>query len=151
MYSRVTRAMSSTGADCRWHCLSPEKIALKCNVLRSQNFWRSSEKWEAEKKPFGSWKWSLQRAWCGHFSLFIHLSHNTRQVLALPVSVIFHFCFLQLILGSASRVMFTAKCFPSKYCPVPWDISRYTTQLALGFRVLLRILPIWKLTETAVI
>lgn len=51
MYSQVIWAMSSTGADCGWHSSSPEKIALKCHVLRTQ-LWRSSEKWEAEKKTF---------------------------------------------------------------------------------------------------
>lgn len=65
-------------------------------------------------------------------------------------------CYISLLLpavnfGSASRVAFTAKCFTSKYCPTLWDISRDTIQLALGLRLFLRILPIWKLTETAVI
>lgn len=36
IYSQVTGAMFPTGADCGWHCSSPQKIALKCNVLRSQ-------------------------------------------------------------------------------------------------------------------
>lgn len=115
---------------------------LHC-AKKSVSLWRSSEKWEAKKKPFFCCECGLSK------ELYVSFLHFYSLVTSHKAGIgILCVCYISLPLptinfGSASRVMFTAKCFTSKYSPTLWDTCRYTTQLVLGLRVFFRILPIW--------
>lgn len=120
------------------NCFEMKFVKKSVNLL--EIIWKMGSK---KKKAFFCCK-------CGLFKelyvLFLHFYSYfivTSYKAGIGILCVCCISLLTINFGSASRVMFTAKCFTSKYSCTLWDTCRYTTQLALGLRVFLRILPIW--------